>query len=431
MNKLYLAIIFLTLFTEQALSVKLSEALQQAYEENPILNAERENINISKENINISKSQFLPSMSISGSKSKEDTNNLTNQDGSGASISDVNPLIKTFLIEQILYDGKNRSADLEKNRIGLDLAKANLLKVEQETIYKAIESYTGLILANKKLLINKKNLDLLRRQVETDKARLELGQITLSDLAQSESYLAGAQAKLIQEKNNVITSRLIYENIIGPIYSKDFKEDIDLIFEIPKNFNEANKISIKNNPNLIISKLEYNQSEKDIEIARSTLLPSATLSFEASQSEDFSSIYNEKEKTTLKATIKWPFYSGGKNRSTINKNKNIKLQKKLLLDSSIKTNKANVASAWSSLQSSRSLLESVRLQVKAAEIANEGIAAEYESGLGRSTLDVIQSNSILLSAKITLADSERNYLLSRFKILKSIGLLNKKYLKFK
>ena len=101
------------------------------------------------------------------------------------------------------------------------------------------------------------------------------------------------------------------------------------------------------------------------------------------------------------------------------------------MDNAIKTNDTNVASAWSSLQSSKSLLNSVKLQVKAAEIANEGITVEYESGLGRSTLDVIQSNSILLSSKIALANSERNYLLSKFRLLESIGLLNNQYLKLR
>ena len=75
------------------------------------------------------------------------------------------------------------------------------------------------------------------------------------------------------------------------------------------------------------------------------------------------------------------------------------------------------------------MLNSVKSQVQAAEIANEGITEEYESGLGRSTLDVMQSNSILLDSKISLADSERNYLLSQFKLLQSIGLLNNNYLK--
>ena len=92
-------------------------------------------------------------------------------------------------------------------------------------------------------------------------------------------------------------------------------------------------------------------------------------------------------------------------------------------------NNTNVATAWSSLQSSKSLLNSVILQVRAAEIANEGITVEYESGLGRSTLDVIQSNSLLLSSKISMAESERNYLLSQFKLLQAIGNLSNDYLK--
>ena len=119
---------------------------------------------------------------------------------------------------------------------------------------------------------------------------------------------------------------------------------------------------------------------------------------------------------------------GGKNIATLNKNKNLSNQKRLLLEDAIASNKTTVASAWSSYQSSKSLLNSVQSQVRAAEIANEGITIEYESGLGRSTLDVIQSNSLLLDSKISFANAERNYLLSQFKLLQSIGLLTLEHL---
>ena len=191
------------------------------------------------------------------------------------------------------------------------------------------------------------------------------------------------------------------------------------------------ELSKKNNPNLTIAKLEYEQSEKDTIIAKSDLSPTAKLSFERSYSEDLSSTYDEREKDILKATVSWPFYSGGKNRAIYKKNQNLENRKRLLLDNTTKTNDTNVASAWSNFQSSKSLLNSVELQVRAAEIANEGITAEYESGLGRTTLEVIQSNSFLLDSQISLADSERNYLLSQFNLLKSIGLLNSDYLKIK
>ena len=429
MKKIFVISLISFFFNTNLSAVTLSDALLEAYKNNPVLNAERENINISQENLNISKSEFLPTITITGTKSKEDTTRLKNQNRSDATISDVDPLTTSLLIEQTLFDGNARNSDLEKSEIGIDLAKAKILKVEQEILYKAVEAYTGLILANKKLRINRSNVNLLNRQVETDQARQERGQITLTDLAQSESSLAGAKAKFIEAKNDVISSRLIYENVIGPIVNSDvLNENSKLSVNIPKSLGKANDISKKENPNLIIAKLEYLQSEKDIRIAEADMLPSATLSFEASHSEDLSATYDERNKKILKATVKWPFYTGGKNKAKIDKNRNIKYQKKLLLDNALKTNNTNVASAWSNFQSSKSLLNSVKVQVKAAETANEGITVEYESGLGRSTLDVIQSNTILLDSKISLANSERNFLLSQFKLLQSIGLLTSKYL---
>tara|TARA_B110000259_G_C13760049_1_gene300281 strand:- start:11 stop:562 length:552 start_codon:yes stop_codon:yes gene_type:complete len=180
---------------------------------------------------------------------------------------------------------------------------------------------------------------------------------------------------------------------------------------------------------LIIAKLNYEQSEKDVIIATANLSPSATLSLSSTKTDDLSSSYDESDKETAKAIISWPIFKGGKNTASINRSKNLKNRKKLLLDNALKTNNTSVASAWSNLQSSQSLLSSMKLQVSAAEIANEGISVEYESGLGRSTLDVIQSNSILLTAKISLAESEKNYLLAQFKLLQSVGLLKNKYLK--
>ena len=128
--------------------------------------------------------------------------------------------------------------------------------------------------------------------------------------------------------------------------------------------------------------------------------------------------------------IKRPFYTGGKTQSTINKNSNLTTRKRLLLDDAVRSNETNVASAWSSLESSRGFLNSVKVQVRAAQIANDGITAEYERG-SRTTLDVIQSNSLLLSAQISLATSEKNYLMAQYNLLKSVGLLNSQYLKLK
>jgi outer membrane protein len=298
-------------------------------------------------------------------------------------------------------------------------------------LFKAVEAYTGLKLAKEKVDINQRNINLLERQVETDQVRLENGKITVADLAQSESSLAGAEAKYIETLNEEITAKLTYQKIIGPISNpNELDKKVNFDLEIPNNLNEAIEISKNNNPELLIAKLEYKQSEKDIIIAGSDLSPSATLSLESSKTDDLSSTYDERDKEIIKATISWPIFQGGKNYSNLKKSKNLNKRKKLLYDNAIKSNDTDVASAWSNLQSSKSLLDSVQSQVQAAEIANEGITLEYESGLGgRSTLDVIQSSSILLNSEISLANFERNYFLSQFKLLQAVGLLNIDHLK--
>ena len=429
-KKLFFISLVLSLISQNVLATSLFQALKQAYTNNPVLNAERENIQVSKEDLNISKSEFLPTVTLSGSKSEEDTKKLTDRTGANSSITDVNPKSQSVVIEQKIFKGFAGIAGLQKSKIGLILADAKLLKVEQEILYSAIEAYSGLVFANEKLQINEINLNLLERQVETDQARLERGQITLADLAQSESSFAGAQAKFIEAKNETVTAKLEYEKIIGPISDIDsLSKKLDFDLKIPESLNNAIEISKINSPDLIIARLDYEQSEKDVLIARAELSPWATISLSSTKTDDLSSSYDESEKEIAKATISWPIFKGGKNTASLNRSKNLQNRKKLLLDHAIRMNDTNVATAWSSLQSSRSLLNSVTLQVRAAEIANEGITVEYESGLGRSTLDVIQSNSLLLSSKISMAESERNYLLSQFKLLQAVGNLSNDYLK--
>ena len=166
MKNFLLSILVLPFLITVVSAETFTTALSKAYKNNSELNAERENINISEQELKISQGNYLPTLTLSGSKSQEDTDKLTNQSGGNATINDVNPLTKSISVEQTLIDF-GRGADLSKSKIGLDLAKAKLLKKEQDILYKTTEAYTGLILANEKLKINIDNVELLSRQVET------------------------------------------------------------------------------------------------------------------------------------------------------------------------------------------------------------------------------------------------------------------------
>jgi outer membrane protein len=430
MKKLLILVILTVFSFSNAIAVTLYDALNQTYQNNIELNAERENIKASEEDINISKADYKPTISLSGSKSIENTNKLTNQSGGEATINDADPFTTSIKLEQTLLD-YGRDLTLEKNITALDLAKARLIKKEQDVLHSAVDAYTNLILAREKQDINRKNLNLLRRQVENDKIRRDRGQITNTDLAQSESSLAGAQAQFTQAKSDLLIAKLTYENIIGKIADPNqLKKNSKSIVNIPNSLSDAINLSKQNNPDIKIAKFDLEQSEKDVAISQSDLKPSASLSLERSYSDDLSSTIDEREKDVLKATVSWPFFTGGKTQSKINKQSNLTTRKRLLLDHAVRTNETNVASAWSSLESSKSFLNSVKVQVRAAQIANEGIAAEYERG-SRTTLDVIQSNSLLLSAQLSQVNSERNYLMAQYNLLKAVGLLNSQYLKLK
>ena len=345
MKKFFLIVLSYLILFADVNAETFTAALKKAYNNNSELNAERESINISEQELNISRSSYLPTVTLSGSQSEEETDKLTNRDGSDASITNVDPTVKSITIEQTLIDF-GRGAELAKSKIGIDLAKAKLLKKEQDILYKSIQAYTGLVSANEKLKINKDNVNLLDRQVETDRIRLERGNISLSDVAQSESSLAGAEAKFIQAENDFLTSKLNYENVIGKLNDPELLDKSSItIIDLPESLNSAIEISKINNPDLIIAQLEYEQSKKDTTSAKADLAPSAKLSFDRSKTNDLSSTYDEREKDTLKATITWPFFSGGKNIASLKKNQSLELQKNLLLENMTTKNQTDVASA--------------------------------------------------------------------------------------
>ena len=127
MIKKILLIVIFSFISINAFAISLKEALKIAYKNNPEINAERENLKVSEEELKISKSGYMPSLTISGSKSKENTNELTKQSGGDAAINDVDPLTTSVTIEQKIIDF-GRDADYQKNIIGIDLAKAKFKK---------------------------------------------------------------------------------------------------------------------------------------------------------------------------------------------------------------------------------------------------------------------------------------------------------------
>jgi len=420
--KIALISVFVFVFNESKANT-LFDSLNSAYLNNPKLNAERANMRASREEKREAVSEFLPSVTISGY--------VSDQENTGGSTSNFKPSEQSMTVEQKIFQGGYGIANFGKKRHGQALGEFKLKKIEQEILLAAAKAHTELLLNRKKVNINFANIELLERQVETDQNRLEKGEISLTDLSQSESSLAGAKAQLISAQNDLVTSKANFEKIIGKKPSENIQEIKDTNLILPESLAAAYNISNTENPDLQISLLEYKQAKLDVIIAGSDLSPTATLKYKIAEQDDFSSTVQDRTQQTVTATATWPLFAGGSNLFSLRNAQELRNKKELLHEDKKKEIETNVVNAWSNYQSSKSVLESIESQVKAAEIASEGITLEYESGSSRTTLEVIQSRTILLNSRINLASSERNFLISQFNLLSAIGQLTAKQLNLK
>ncbi len=423
--KVFLILIILLITYRPAFSATdLIFLIESAYKNNPKLKAERENLKAIKENINISKSDFLPSVTISGSIDSSESTNRTDQ--SGNSLTDISTETETtsVSVDQKIFQGFEGYNSIKKSKLEVKRANFQLKKIEQEVILETATAYYDLEYKIKSKDFNLDNVDLFERQVESDKARSQKGEISLTDLSQSESSLAGAYAAFIAAENDLLTAKTNFERITRISVPDQIDENLKYDILLPKNLNDTLQLSEKNNPDLIIAKLNYEISKKDVSIEKAKLSPSASLNYSRSSNDDFSATVDELEKESVKATVTWPLLKGGKNFSSLKKAKFKKNKSGLILDDKTNETKTNTANAWSLYQSAQSVLKSTEAQVKAAEIANEGITLEYDSGNTRTTLEVIQSRSLLLNARISNAKSKRDFMVSKFKLLSVIGQLS-------
>ena len=419
-------IIFLTIFQFNNLFAKNNVLLfvESALKNNPKINAERENLKAVKENQNISRSEFLPSLTISGTQTSTETTEIINQSGTRSGDTKRNTETKKISVDQKLFQGFQGYNNLKKSILEFEKAKNEYKQVEQDTILKSVSSYYDLIFKNKSKNFNLANVDLFERQVESDRSRLQKGEISLTDLAQSESSLAGAQAAFIKADSEYISAIAEFERINRISAPKDLNDNYDVSFLMPQSLKEALELSNSNNPSLAIARINLAISEKELNVEKARLSPSATLNYSKTENKDLNATIDEDEQETVKATVTWPIIQGGKNFSSIKKFKHKKEKNILLLEDKENEVKTQTATYWSFFQSAESVLASTAAQLKAAEIANEGITLEYDSGSTRTTLEVIQSRSLLLEARISNAEAKKDFIISKMRLLSQVGGLD-------
>ena len=429
MNK-YILIILLS-FSSNYLQAQdnLKFYIKKALDNNLQLNAERKNFESVKQSKNISRSEFLPNITLSGDQTSTTSTNRTNQSGEILSDSNLDSESKKISVDQKIFSGFKGLNTFKKTELETQKANLSLKEVEHQTILDTTSAYFDLIFKSKSEEFNLSNVNLFERQVDSDSARLQKGEITLTDLAQSESSLAGARADLIKSKTELLVSATNFERVTREKTPDTKNLNEKTFITLPNTLKESIELAKLNNIELLSSKLDYEIAVKDLQIERARLSPSASINYSKSENSDFSSTIDEMDQETVKATITWPIIKGGENISSIKKSSYNKQRFQLILKDTKNRINTEISNAWSKYQSFKSVLEATKVQLKAAEIANEGITLEYDSSNTRTALELIQSRSLLLDARIAFAKSKRDFIISQFELAKQIGTLSPKSLK--
>jgi len=413
------------IYAEDNLKFYIEKALQN----NLQLNAERKKFNSAKQSTNISRSEFLPSITLSSDQTSSTFTNRKNQSGTHLADTNLDTESKTLSVEQKIFSGFKGLNTFKKSELESQKANLELKQVEQQTILNTASAYFDLIFKFKNKGFNLANIDLFKRQVESDGARLQKGEITLTDLAQSESSLAGANANFINAKTEFLVSETNFTRVTREKVPdlENLSEKITLI--LPNSLEDSLEQANLKNIKLLISKLNYEISIRELNIEKARLSPSASINYSRIESKDFSSTIDETDQESVKATVTWPIIKGGENISSIKKSSFDKQRAQLILKDTKNKIVSETSNSWSKYQSSKSVLQATRVQLKAAEIANEGITLEYDSGNTRTTLELIQSRSLLLNARIAHSKSERDFLVAQFELAEQIGSLSLKLIK--
>jgi TolC family type I secretion outer membrane protein len=266
--------------------------------------------------------------------------------------------------------------------------------------------------------LNRNNIQVLQRQFEATQDRFEVGEITRTDVAQAEARLSRSVSDRVQSEGNLISSRAAYARLVGSMPGT--LEPAPRLRDLPKSESNAIDIAMDNNPLLAAARSDEEASRHAIDVSRGRLLPTVYLNGDISHREEISVSVDEANEYGFAARVTIPLYQSGSAYSEIRQNREINSQRIVQVEEARREVVEGVTQAWESLNTARAEIQSRRDQVRAAEIALEGVRQESIVG-ARTTLDVLDAEQELLDARVALVVAERDEFVASFELAAAIG----------
>lgn len=426
MKKTFLSVLLIaSALSGTANAQSIFEALSSAYNTNPTLQAQRAYLRAVDENVAIAKSGYRPNIYLQGSYTDADVDsNIApkNQDNTKTSLA--------AKVSQPLFNGFSTVNGVKSADSLVRSEQNNLYNVEQQVFLEASTAYLDVVKNTAIVDLQKNNEKLLKKRLDETKERFNVGEVTRTDVSQAQARYSKAISDRIASEGDLEASKAVYTRIIGENPGKlNYPSDIREL--LPKNFNDALDYTRVNNYSIKRAKELLNSKTYDVAANNGALLPTVTLDGEVSKNKTSGDMYDENPEID---NVQWgvnmtvPLYSAGETRAKIRQSKYQKWQAQEQVMEAERQAVSDVTSSWEYMMSNKAKIKSIKDQVKANEVALDGVQKEEALG-NRTILDVLDAYQELLNSNVEEVKARRDFYVSGMSLLLSMGKLTAEELK--
>jgi outer membrane protein len=410
----------------------LEQALVQAYQNNPQLNAQRAAARATDENVSIALGGYRPRLTATSSLSEVYLENVARAAGGSARTAGENAVTTLGATgTQTLFNGFQTGNRTRQAEAQVFAARETLRSTEQNVLLSAVTAYMNLLRDAAVLELQRSNVNVLEATLRQTRDRFSAGEVTRTDVAQAESRLAGGRSQLLTAESNYTTSKATYRQVIG-VEPGRLTAAMPVDRFSPRTLDGARGRAATEHPTITIANYNVDVAVFQVKIAEGALYP--TVQLQGSVNKQFGSTTNLNSLQNFTAQIggqlSVPLYQGGQEYATIRQAKETLGQRRLDLETARDQVQSNVTQAWGQLAAAKAQIESTTAQVNAAEIALNGVREEARVGQ-RTTLDVLNAQQDLVNARVALVTAQRDRVVASYTVLAATGAFSPQVLGLK
>ncbi len=404
----------------------LETALVQAYQNNPQINAQRALVRATDENVAQALSGYRPRLSVTATAGEQYTDSRTKSFSTTPSTySNVsgNTAVRTFGATgtQTLYNGLqtgNRTRQAESQVLA---ARETLRVFEQTVLLDTATAFMNLLRDTAILDLQRRNVEVLQEQMRQTRDRFNVGEVTRTDVAQSESRVAAGQSQMLAAQANATTSRAAYRRVVG-VEPGRLNPGAPVDRFSPRTLDLAVAQGQAENPAVQAAMHGIDVAALQVKVSEGALYPVVAVTASVTKSYETTTQAPETLQASVLGQVTIPLYQGGGEYASIRQNKETLGQRRIELSLNRDQARANVVQSWGQLEAAKAQIQATQAQVAAAEIALNGVREEARVGQ-RTTLDVLNAQQELVNARVAMVTAQRDRVIASYTLLASVGRL--------